>query len=228
MIDTHCHFDMMSNPESYIQRMANEGHTVIGMTNCPEHFLAGINFVKSYSRIRLALGFHPLVVPEIYNQLGLFDQLENQTSYIGEVGLDFYRCSQKSKDIQIQVFSHICELIKGKRKIVSIHSRKAEYEVLNILEQNNVTTPILHWYTGPVDLIDRAIALGCYFSINESMTCSNGGRLIISQIPQDRILTETDAPYNRKSDIRNALMNMSISPDTVERNFRTLLKTLQT
>ena len=57
-------------------------------------------------------------------------------------------------------------------KIISIHSRMAEREVLEILSKYNIATPIFHWYTGPLNLIPPIIELGAYFSINEAMTLS--------------------------------------------------------
>ena len=55
IIDTHCHFDMMKSPESYIQEIENKGDIVIGMTNMPSHFKMGVPFVKKYKHVRLSL-----------------------------------------------------------------------------------------------------------------------------------------------------------------------------
>lgn len=226
MIDTHCHFDMMNNPEDFIRFMSENGHTIIGMTNCPEHFAAGYSIVRSYLRIRLSLGFHPHVVKEIYTQLPLFDKMEKETSFIGEIGLDFSKNFLSTKEIQLQVFEHLCQTLSHKKKIISIHSTKAETEVLSFIEKYSLKTPILHWYTGPLDLVDQAIALGCYFSINESMTLTYKGKRIISKLPPDRILTESDAPFNRHSNIERAISNVNINTSLILQNFRRLLSTL--
>ena len=55
IIDTHCHFDMMSQPEAYIRQKEQAGDIVIGMTNLPSHFEMGLPHVKRYNHIRLAL-----------------------------------------------------------------------------------------------------------------------------------------------------------------------------
>ncbi len=55
---------------------------------------------------------------------------------------------------------------------MTIHSRMAEREVIEILEKYNISTPIFHWYTGPLGLIPQIIELGGYFSVNEAMTLS--------------------------------------------------------
>lgn len=100
ILDTHCHFDMMSNPEKYIKDAENRGDIVVGMTNLPSHFRMGINHVKCYNNIRLGLGFHPQLISEHMSELAIFESSVNQTSYIGEIGLDFSRDYIASKDIQ--------------------------------------------------------------------------------------------------------------------------------
>lgn len=227
MIDTHCHFDMLDNPETYISNMSQAGHTIIGMTNCPKHFMDGFPHVSKYSRIRLALGFHPQVACEILNQLPLFLELSNKTSFIGEIGLDFSKNFINSKDAQREAFAKICQILSTQKKIISIHSVKAEEEILAYIENYKLKTPIIHWYSGPISLIEKAVSLGCYFSINEAMTMSIKGKNIISHLPLDRILTESDAPYNRYSNILQALKNLNISNAVIETNFNTLISSLR-
>ena len=82
IIDTHCHFDMMSNPESFIRQREQAGDIVIGMTNLPSHFRMGIPYIKTYKHIRLALGLHPLLAAENKNEIALFKKYIDQTSYI--------------------------------------------------------------------------------------------------------------------------------------------------
>ena len=179
IIDTHCHFDMMPNPEAYISAKEKAGDIVIGMTNLPSHFKMGFPHVKRYKHIRLALGLHPLLASENKNELPLFNCLLGQTSYIGEIGLDFSKEGLSTMEDQIYVLRKLLEKIKGKKKIISVHSRKAENELFDLLCEYNIQNVICHWYTGPIDLIPSIISKGYYFSINEAMTISNKGRAII-------------------------------------------------
>lgn len=103
----------------------------------------------------------------------------------------------------------------------------AEKDVIKILRKYNISTPIFHWYTGPLGLIPQIIELGGYFSVNEAMTLSESGRKIISRIPHDRILTESDAPYNKKSNIISALSNLNIDNRMIYNNFKALIKTIR-
>lgn len=227
MIDAHCHFDMIPQPEAYIRQKEQMGDIVIGMTNLPSHFQMGQPHLKGYRHIRLALGLHPLRAVEGKTQLTLFRRLVDQTSYIGEIGLDFSKVGVATKDEQIVVLREVLTAIRGKNKIVSVHSRRAEKELLSLLCEYEIKNVIFHWYSGPVEIIPSILGKGYYFSVNEAMCLSQKGRKIIDGIPKERILTETDAPYNEKSDIKAVLSYLNLTEKEVYNNFRMLLKGLE-
>ena len=226
IVDTHCHFDMMPHPEAYIRQKEQMGNIVIGMTNLPSHFQMGQPHLKGYRHIRLALGLHPLKAVEGKAQLALFRKLVDQTSYIGEIGLDFSREGVATKDEQLEVLRDVLSAIRGKKKVVSVHSRKAEKDLLELLCEYEIESVIFHWYSGPVNLIPAILEQGYYFSVNEAMCLSKNGIAIIEKIPQDRLLTETDAPYNEKQDIKAVLSYLNLTEKEVYNNFRMLLKGL--
>ena len=227
MIDVHCHFDMMPNPEAYIRQKENAGDIVIGMTNLPSHFQMGKPYIMHYKHIRLGLGLHPLLAAENMNELPLFKRMVDETSYIGEIGLDFSREGFASKEEQIIVLKEVLTTLRGKRKIISVHSRRAEKELLGLLGEYNIENVIFHWYSGSVSLIPAILERGYYFSINEAMTLSHSGKSIIDKIPQDRILMETDAPYNNRCSIQNAMRNMGVTETLIKRNFDELISWLK-
>lgn len=113
--------------------------------------------------------------------------------------MDFSKGYIHTKDLQIKVFREIIELCERYgEKIVSIHSLKSAGTVLEILQEykkkgNNKY--ILHWFTGSISQVERAIELGCYFSINPNMLKTKSGLEIIKRVPVTRILLETDAPF---------------------------------
>lgn len=195
MIDTHCHFDMYPNPKEIIDDCENQGIITIGMTNLPSHFSLGYPHVKRYKKIRLALGMHPLMAEDHLKEFALFNENLHLTSYIGEVGLDFSREGFKTKQIQLDSFEKILKLVSGKKKVLSIHSRRAEKEVLSLLQKYKIKNAIFHWYSGGLNLIGEIVNSGYYFSINTAMINSESGRKIINRIPKEFILTETDGPY---------------------------------
>lgn len=82
--------------------------------------------------------------------------------------------------------------------MISIHSVHADKNVLDILEKYDCTKNnkcILHWFSGSLSQLRRAVEMECYFSINEMMMQSLNGRKLISNIPIDKVLVESDAPF---------------------------------
>lgn len=186
---------MYKNPHSIAEESERLGIITIGMTLLPSHFELGFEHVRQYKKVILALGMHPLKAELHKPEFSKFLFYLEHTSYIGEIGLDFSREGINQKDLQIESFKRILSSINGKPKIVSLHSRKAEKEVLQLLIENNISNAIFHWYSGPVSLIDEIAKHGFYFSINPAMTKSENGKKIIERIPKNLILTETDGPY---------------------------------
>ncbi len=223
IIDTHCHFDMMPNPEAYINAREEAGEIVIGMTNLPSYFAMGASHVRQYKHIRLALGLHPLLAAENKNEVNNFKRYLGNTSYIGEIGLDFSKEGYATKDRQIDVLRELLIAIRNKRKIISVHSRGAEKELLALLCEYEIPNVIFHWYSGPVSLIPAILEQGYYFSVNEAMCYSPKGRQIIAAIPWDRLLTETDAPYNDRCSIPKLLETIGVDKRVIYNNFKRLL-----
>lgn len=195
MIDTHCHIDLYDDPLSVAQEAERLGIITIGMTNLPSHFEMGYPHLLSFRKVRLALGMHPLYAESHLKEFNKFKNNLDKTSYIGEIGLDFSREGYPTKAIQIETFRKILTAIRGKKKLLSLHSRRAEKEVLAELISYDIQSAIFHWYSGPVSLISKITAQGFYFSINSAMIQSPNGQKIISSIPKEKILTESDGPF---------------------------------
>jgi TatD DNase family protein len=68
--------------------------------------------------------------------------------------------------------------------------------VLDRLETfENIGVPVLHWYSGSQSELNRAVGLGCWFSVGPAMLSGEKGRALAARVPQDRLLTETDGPF---------------------------------
>ena len=160
IIDTHCHFDMMTSPERYIQKQEGVGNVVIGMTNLPSHFELGAPYIKTYKNIRLALGFHPLLAAENRKEISKFQKCIEQTSYIGEIGLDFSREGIVTKNVQISVLRNLLESLKGMKKIISVHSRKAEVMLFDLLTEYNIENVIFSSGIGGLGTIQNECTRG--------------------------------------------------------------------
>lgn len=195
-VDAHCHINFCQHPGDVA--LACEKHKVhtIYVTTLPSHFEDTYDYVKSLTYVHPALGFHALESDyNLENERTIFLRNIDKTQYIGEIGLDFSRKLQVPQSKQIENFEFILNAIKGKNKIVSVHSLNAEDEVIDLLHQYGIKKVILHWYTGKVSSLKKAINYGYYFSINKAMITSKSGQNIISKLPKNLILIETDAPF---------------------------------
>lgn len=143
----------------------------------------------------MALGLHPLRASTAGPlEEGQLVRLLGQADYVGEIGLDYSAQGRPSRDAQQRVFDRLLTSNEIRNKVVTVHSRGAETTVVRCLQEAKVMG-ILHWFTGPTQLIDEALAAGLYFSVNARMLRTKKGRLIVSAIPTDRVLTESDGPY---------------------------------
>lgn len=201
-IDFHVHIDHYDDADKILNKCEENQILTLFVTNLPEIFEKHYKYYRQFKYTRLALGYHPDLIS--YDEYPFNENLFNSqlllTKYIGEVGLDFSKHNLPYKEKQIEVFKKIVFMGSMMDKIFSIHSRKAEKEVVEILEKYDVKKAIFHWYTGPLKLIDKILELGYYFSINIGMLKSMNGRKILQRLPLDRIIIESDGPFTKYLD----------------------------
>jgi len=195
LVDFHFHLDYYKDyNEKYDYINKNKIYTLC-VTNMPELYEQCINTFQSTDYIKFALGFNPQFAGTEKFKKTLFNKYLATTKYIGEVGLDYSKEHLCSKSKQWEIFDYICSATSGQNKILSIHSRNAEKDVLEILTKNKIKSAVFHWYSGKPDYINEIISHGYYFSVNYSMTKSKAGREIIKNIPINKILVESDGPF---------------------------------
>ncbi|MBP6713989.1 MAG: TatD family hydrolase [Aliarcobacter sp.] len=231
-IDSHIHFDLGENAFELLNYYERNKIYGIFVTNKPEYFLDYFGKIKNYKYIKLAVGFHPGLARSDKFNSKFFRQALEKTKYVGEIGLDFYERQEEVRDQQRKIFDFVCK--ESINKILSIHSRRAEKEILEILKARKNKFPVLHWYSGPVSLIKEFLDINCYFSINLNMLKSKNGIKICRSIPLNRILFETDFPFNKeKIDLAkfeeyellfNEFYKIKNFSERVYFNFKTLLQ----
>jgi TatD DNase family protein len=196
MHDTHCHLDLYPDPYQVASATENAGITTIAVTNLPSAYFAAEPHMRQFRSLKLAVGLHPLLAQEhTPQQKQLFQEGVRETRFVGEVGLDFSRQGIETEDEQLESFRFILGLLQNTKRFVTLHSRRAEASVLELLNEYEVGPVVFHWYSGPLKTSERIAAAGHYFSVNTSMIKSKNGQRIINRIPKDRILTETDGPF---------------------------------
>ena len=120
-----------------VARAASErGVFVVSVTNLPSHFERGFAYVRPLRSVRLALT-HPLAESHA-QELELFDRLLPLTSFVGEVGLDFSRHGKRTQEQQVHTLQHVLQKITQSSKMLTLHSRGAEPDVLRMLRDHGV------------------------------------------------------------------------------------------
>ncbi|MGB9609085.1 MAG: TatD family hydrolase [Minisyncoccia bacterium] len=125
---------------------------------------------------------------------------DNKVLAIGECGLDYFRIeSNEQKEKQIEAFEQQILLAYEVKKPLMIHCRKSYNDLINILKnnQNNLNSlpGIVHFFSGTKEDARNLLNLGFYFTFGGVITFSRDYDEVIKFIPNDKILSETDAPY---------------------------------
>lgn len=239
LFDTHLHLDLFAEPKEIIKAIENQKYYSIAVTNLPQVFKNTKELCEGSKYVRPALGYHPELAHKFNNQFELFCELLDQTRYVGEIGIDNLRKTTEDFNSQKLIFEKIIRVCADKKdKILTIHSRRAEKEVIAIIGNHFPGKAILHWYSGSISDLEKALSFGFYFSINSAMTQSKNGINIIKNIPADRLLLESDSPFigvNRESlvpvDMSQTIREIASIRDTsisdlsiiLKENFRALI-----
>lgn len=197
--DFHCHVDLFPNPEALIAQCDRDQIMTLAVTTTPKAWEQNRLWTEHSRCVLPAVGLHPELVGQRYAEIALLEDIMAETPFVGEIGLDGSAKYRNTLSTQKDVFSRALRSAQrlGAR-ILSIHSRGAAREVLALLSEHTTSDrvlPILHWFSGSVELAAEAVQVGCYFSINHRMLDSRTGIAVTRRVPADRLLTETDAPF---------------------------------
>ncbi|MRV70682.1 TatD family deoxyribonuclease [Duganella sp. FT92W] len=242
-VDFHCHVDLYADHLAIIDECDQAKVATLAVTTTPKAWQRNQELAASSKFVRVALGLHPQLVAERASEVNLFEKLLEYTPYVGEVGLDagpqFYSSFPEQERIFLRIISACVE--QG-GKILSVHSVRSVGKVLQHLERLRFAhhgQAVLHWFTGTAAEAKRAAELGCYFSINSEMLKSPKHRSLITKLPRDRLLSETDGPFvtyvdrpARPVDVASTVANLAealnITPEATRvliiRNLTNLMK----
>ena len=200
-VDFHCHLDLYPDHDAAIARAEAARVYTLTVTTTPKAWPRNHALTKGTRYVRAALGLHPQLVAERAGELAIWEKHLPEARYIGEVGLDAGPRFYKSFDTQKRVFRTVLErCADAGGKILTVHSVRSVPAVLDMIEAHlphERGTAVLHWFTGSRTDARRAIALGCFFSVNAEMTRTDKGKGLVAELPLDRLLTETDGPFTQ-------------------------------
>jgi TatD DNase family protein len=206
LIDTHCHLDfpeLSANLETVLDRARAAGvGPVITISTRVARFDGLRQIVEAYDGVYCSVGTHP---HNAHEELHLtVDDLARLAAHpkvvaIGEVGLD-YHYDKSPREAQAECFRLHCAAARATGLPLVVHARQADADVADILEAESgqgTLTGVLHCFTGGAELARRGVDIGFYVSFSGILTFKSAAdlRAIAADLPADRILVETDAPY---------------------------------
>lgn len=206
MIDTHCHLnhpDYARDLPDVLLRAEKAGVThVICVGYDLETSATAVRLAREIRMIYSSVGIHPhdahTYDPGADMLLRKMISDSEKVVAIGETGLDYYR-NLSPKNVQRAAFRAHIRMAHDLNLPLIIHSRDAQADVLAILKECGAPAAgvVMHCLPSDLEFAKQAVELGCYIGVAGPVTFKNAEKLrgIVSSLPLEQILLETDAPY---------------------------------
>ena len=205
LIDSHAHLDfpdyaddlddvLQRAQDAGLGKIISVGTTVTGSASC-------LALAKKYPFIYSTAGVHPHdakdVTPECYKKIEELAK-DKRVVAIGEVGLD-YHYEHSPRKTQKEVFRRFIQLAKKTGLPLVIHTREAEEDTLQILEEEKASEVggVIHCFSESVELAKRCLAMGFHISIPGIVTFKKASNVheVVKMLPIEKMLIETDSPF---------------------------------
>lgn len=206
LVDSHCHLDKLDYEQLHtgiddvLAKAKARGIDYclsVGVTL--KSFPTMMEMIAPYDNVFASCGVHPLDIEEgfDFDKLKEFAQHERVVA-IGETGLDYHYQPELAEQ-QKEIFRQHVRLAVELNKPLIIHTRMAREDTLQILREEGAEKcgGVLHCFTESLEMAQAAIELGFYISISGIVTFNKASELkhVVSQLPLERLLVETDSPY---------------------------------
>lgn len=201
IFDAHAHYDddwFDDDRDTLLIELPKKG--VCGVVNNSVDLKSAKEILKlcdKYDYFYAAVGFHPENLedmPDDYlDKIAELTKLDKVVA-IGETGLDYHW--DIPKDLQKRVFEEQIKLSLDLKMPLVVHDREAHGDTFDLLRKYKPNA-LVHCFSGSVELMREAVKLGCYISLGGVVTFKNARHSVdvAAEIPIDRLLLETDAPY---------------------------------
>lgn len=205
IIDTHAHLtDSHLADTDHFLTMAREAdvRAVLVIATTAEDSKKCIELSEHHVELRAAVGIHPNnCCQAAEHDWQTIEKLAQhpRVAALGETGLDKH-WDDCPWDVQVDYFRRHLSLSRATDLPVVIHTRECADETLTILKDEAAKGPIqgvMHSFTGPAEVAHGCLELGLYISFAGMVTFKNAAEIreIAADVPEDRILVETDSPY---------------------------------
>lgn len=237
MIDTHAHLLYFDDREELIKNMGENGlEAVVTIGTTIEDSLDSVKLAEKYENVYATVGIYPeyanLTTEEDLKKLEEMAKNEKVVA-IGEIGLD-YHTDVYDAEAQKKLLVKQLEIADRLGLPFCIHCRKAGADLYEVLSANKHLinhAGLMHCYSEGKEWVHKFLDLGMYISFSGNITYKKTDRSYLKEIPIDRIVVETDAPYltpepfrgreNRPELVKHTLQRIA---DELEMSFEELEK----
>jgi TatD DNase family protein len=200
LIDAHVHLDKYGpNLNKALKEIRTHHVFTIAVAMDEPSYHRSLEIGDKCDLVLPTFGIHPRRAPEYADRLSALNPLIEQSPAIGEIGLDFHWVKDNSQyPAQVKVLEYFLAAAREQKKMVNLHTKGAEKQILNLLERYDIQHAIVHWYSGPMDILRALIQFGAYFTVGVEVSYSDTIQAIAREIPDHLLLTETDNPGGLK------------------------------
>lgn len=200
LIDAHAHLDRYDDAlDAALSEITQRQILTISTAMDLPSYRRNLEIAERCEFVLPTFGVHPWNAPEHVNRLEELQGVIEHSPMLGEIGLDHRFVEDASQyPAQRLVFEFFLTAAKGQDKIVNLHTSGAEEEILNLLTRYGIHRAIVHWYSGPLDVLRAMADWGLYFTIGVEVLHSDHIRAIAREISSAQLLTETDNPVGEK------------------------------
>jgi len=206
LVDSHCHLDFPDFEEDMDGVLARARNADVGymLTICTrlEKFAPILDLAKHHENMSCSVGVHPHNVADgVEASIDELLRLAEDEKVIGfgETGLDFFY-DHSPRDLQERSFrTHIAAARKAQLPVI-VHTRDADADMIRILRdeyEKGAFPGLIHCFSSTQELANAVLDMGFYISVSGIITFKTADDLreTVSNVPLERILVETDAPY---------------------------------
>ncbi len=196
LIDTHAHLDEIQDIEGALIRARAAGlRKIVAVGADLGSNKKILEIARSFPDIVFpAVGLHPwrLDGMDIKANLDFIEKELPNCLALGEVGLDW--AIQVSRAEQEEVLGKLLAIATRERKPVLLHARRAWAEAFQLLRSFQIDKAVFHWYSGPLDVLQKILSQGYLISATPAAAYSERHRQAIQNAPLASLLLETDCP----------------------------------
>lgn len=196
LIDAHAHLDRYGTHLDVALAEIEQGNifTVATAMDVPSYQLL-LEIADRSEWILATFGIHPKNAPQYAARLASLAKYIEASPALGEIGLDYHWVKDSSQyAAQRKVLEYFLAAAREQNKFVNLHTKGAEKEILDLLERYDIKRSIIHWYSGPLEILRALVRFGAYFTVGVEVLYSQRIQTIAREVPDHLLLTETDNP----------------------------------